>query len=91
MSLHTTSAQLPDPSRDPEDSVPGQPVPWLPNPLHEEMLPNAQPTLMQCEAIPSCPVARFLGAETDPTTAQPHDVVVGSSKVPPEPPFLQVK
>ena len=47
---------------------------------------------MQLEAIASCPVASYLGEETNTclTTAS-FQVVVGSNKVPPQPPLLQTK
>ncbi|KAK4830637.1 hypothetical protein QYF61_012480 [Mycteria americana] len=47
---------------------PGQPVPMLDNPLGEEKFPNIQskPPLEQLEAISSCPIACYLGEETDP-------------------------
>ncbi|KAK4820046.1 hypothetical protein QYF61_017892 [Mycteria americana] len=47
---------------------PGQPVPMLDNPLSEVKFPNIQskPPLAQLEAISSCPIACYLGEETDP-------------------------
>ncbi|KAK4811170.1 hypothetical protein QYF61_019801 [Mycteria americana] len=47
---------------------PGQPVPMLDNPFSEEKFPNIQskPPLGQLEAISSCPIACYLGEETDP-------------------------
>ncbi|KAK4814156.1 hypothetical protein QYF61_009974 [Mycteria americana] len=47
---------------------PGQPVPILDNPFSEEKSPNIQskPPLAQLEAISSCPMAYYLGEETDP-------------------------
>ncbi|KAK4818276.1 hypothetical protein QYF61_009994 [Mycteria americana] len=47
---------------------PGQPVPRLDNPFSEEKFPNIQskPPLVQLEAISSCPIACYLGEETDP-------------------------
>ncbi|KAK4810953.1 hypothetical protein QYF61_013361 [Mycteria americana] len=46
---------------------PGQPVPMLDNPFSEEKFPNIQskPPLAQLEAISSCPIACYLGEETD--------------------------
>jgi len=47
---------------------------------------------MQLEAISSCPIASYLGEETNTclTTAS-SQVVVESDKVPPQAPFLQTK
>ncbi|KAK4826164.1 LOW QUALITY PROTEIN: hypothetical protein QYF61_005737 [Mycteria americana] len=73
---------------------PGQPVPRLDNPFSEEKFPNIQskPPLVQLEAISSCPIACYLGEETDPhLSTTSFQVVVESNKVPPEPPFLQAK
>ncbi|KAK4827783.1 hypothetical protein QYF61_021736 [Mycteria americana] len=47
---------------------PGQPVPMHDNPFSEVKFPNIQskPPLAQLEAISSCPIACYLGEETDP-------------------------
>ncbi|KAK4820115.1 hypothetical protein QYF61_020347, partial [Mycteria americana] len=70
------------------------PVPMLDNPFGEEIFPNIQskPPLAQLEAISSCPMACYLGEETDPhlSTAS-FQVVVETDKVSPQPPFLQAK
>ncbi|KAK4831485.1 hypothetical protein QYF61_017986 [Mycteria americana] len=73
---------------------PGQPVPMLDNPLGEEKFPNIQskPPLAQLEAISSCPIACYLGEETDPHLATPSfQAVVESDEVSPQPPSLQAK
>ncbi|KAK4826007.1 hypothetical protein QYF61_003780 [Mycteria americana] len=46
---------------------PGQPVPMLDNPFGEEFFPNIQskPPLAQFEALSSCPIACYLGEETN--------------------------
>ncbi|KAK4830648.1 hypothetical protein QYF61_012491 [Mycteria americana] len=73
---------------------PGQPVPMLNNPFGEENCPNIQskPPLVQLEAIFSCPMACYLGEETDPhLSTTSFQVIVESDKVSPQPPFLQAK
>ncbi|KAK4819569.1 hypothetical protein QYF61_007080, partial [Mycteria americana] len=73
---------------------PGQSVPMLDNPLGEEKFPNIQskPPLAQLEAISSCPMACYLGEETDPhLSTTSFQVVVESNEVSPQPPFLQAK
>ncbi|KAK4819032.1 hypothetical protein QYF61_024397 [Mycteria americana] len=73
---------------------PGQPVPVLDNPFSEEKFPNTQskPPPAQLEAISSCPIACYLGEETDPhLSTTSFQVVVESDKVSPQPPFLQAK
>ncbi|KAK4827323.1 hypothetical protein QYF61_016573 [Mycteria americana] len=73
---------------------PGQPVPVLDNPFREEKFPNIQskPPLVQLEAISSCPMACYLGEETDPHLSTPSfQAVVESDEVSPQPPFLQAK
>ena len=47
--------------------LPGQPVPMLYNSFSEELFPNTQskPSLAQLEAISPCPVACYLGEETN--------------------------
>jgi len=60
----------------------------------KEIFPNVQskPPLMQLEAIASSPIASYLGEETNTClTAPSFQVVVESSKVPPQPPVLQTK
>ncbi|KAK4812905.1 LOW QUALITY PROTEIN: hypothetical protein QYF61_027299 [Mycteria americana] len=71
---------------------PGQPGPMLDNPFGEEIFPNIQskPPLTQLEAISSCPMACYLGEETDTTWLQPPEVVE-SDEVSPQPPSLQAK
>jgi len=59
-----------------------------------EVFPNIQskPPLMQLEAIASCPIASYLGEETNTRLATTSfQVVVESYKVPAEPPLLQTK
>ncbi|KAK4820565.1 hypothetical protein QYF61_001628 [Mycteria americana] len=71
---------------------PGQPVPMLDNPFSEEKFPNIQskPPLAQLETISSCPIACYLGEETDShLSTTSFQVVVESNKVSPQPPFLQ--
>ena len=64
---------------------PGQHVPVLNNPFRVEIFPNTQPTF-------SCPITCYLGEETDTHLATNSlQVVVESSKVSPQPPFLQAK
>ncbi|KAK4827485.1 hypothetical protein QYF61_018785 [Mycteria americana] len=73
---------------------PGQPVPMLDNPLGEEKFPNIQskPPPPQLEAISSCPMACYLGEETDPhLSTTSFQAVVESDEVSPQPPFLQAK
>ncbi|KAK4810257.1 hypothetical protein QYF61_013072 [Mycteria americana] len=72
----------------------GQPVPMLDNPFSKEIFPNIQskPLLMQLEAISSCPIACYLGEETDPhLSTTSFQAVVESDKVSPQPPVLQAK
>ena len=47
---------------------PGQPGPVLHNSFGEEIFPDirSEPPLVQLEAVSSCPVAGYLGAETNP-------------------------
>ncbi|KAK4826008.1 hypothetical protein QYF61_003781 [Mycteria americana] len=73
---------------------PGQSVPMLDNPLGEVKFPHIQskPPLAQLEAISSCPIACYLGEETDPhLSTTSFQVVVESDEVSPQPPFLQAK
>ncbi|KAK4806827.1 hypothetical protein QYF61_005623 [Mycteria americana] len=70
------------------------PVPMLDHPFGEEIFPNIQskPPLVQLEAISSCPIACYLGEETDNHLATTSfQVVVESDTVSPQPPFLQAK
>ncbi|KAK4821752.1 hypothetical protein QYF61_000813 [Mycteria americana] len=53
---------------------------------------SSKPLLMQLEAISSCPIASYLGEETNTHLATTSfQVVVESKKVLPESPFLQTK
>ncbi|KAK4816266.1 LOW QUALITY PROTEIN: hypothetical protein QYF61_014338 [Mycteria americana] len=73
---------------------PGQPGPVLDNPFSGEKFPNIQskPPLVQLEAISSHPITCYLGEEADPhLSTTSFQVVVGSKKVSPQPPFLQPK
>jgi len=66
----------------------------LDNPFCEEIVPNVQPKLpvMQLEAISSCPIASYLGKETNPHLATTSfQTVRESNKVSLEPLFLQAK
>ncbi|KAK4814157.1 hypothetical protein QYF61_009975 [Mycteria americana] len=77
-----------------EYSPHAKPVPMLDNPFGEENFPNIQskPPLVQLEAISSCPMAYYLGQETDPhLSTTSFQVAVESDKVSPQPPFLQAK
>ncbi|KAK4818594.1 hypothetical protein QYF61_015456 [Mycteria americana] len=71
-----------------------KPGPMLDNPFSEEIFPNIQskPPLAQLEAISSCPIACDLGEETNThLSTTSFQVVVGSEKISPQPPFLQAK
>ncbi|KAK4813860.1 hypothetical protein QYF61_001958 [Mycteria americana] len=60
----------------------------------EEIFPNIQskPPLAQLEVISSCPIACYLGEETDiHLTTTSFQVVVENDKVSPQPPFLQTE
>ncbi|KAK4814935.1 hypothetical protein QYF61_006290 [Mycteria americana] len=73
---------------------PGQPGPVLDNPFSEGIFSNLQskPPLVQLEAISSCPMACYLGEETDPRLATTSfQAVVESDEVSPQPPFLQAE
>ena len=62
--------------------------------LREVVFPNIQPesSLTQLEAIPSSPIASYVGEEAGPhLTSTSLQVVVESDKVFPEPPLLQTK
>ena len=66
----------------------------LDNPFGEEIFRNHQskPVLVQPESIFSCPVACYLGEETNTHLATiSFPLVVESDKVSSEPPFLQTK
>ncbi|KAK4809582.1 hypothetical protein QYF61_025025 [Mycteria americana] len=70
------------------------PLPMLDNPFSEVTFPNIQskPPLVQLEAISSCPMACYLGEETDPhLSTTSFQGVEESNKVSPQPPFLQAK
>jgi len=73
---------------------PGQPLPKLDNYFSKEIFPNIQskPPLMQFEVISPCPIACYLGEETDTClTTTSFQVAVESNKVSPECPLLQTK
>ncbi|KAK4824163.1 hypothetical protein QYF61_011290, partial [Mycteria americana] len=75
-------------------NFPGQPLPMLDNPFREVKFPNIQskPPLVQFETISCCPIACYLGEETNTHLATTSfQVVVESNKVSPQPPFLQAK
>ncbi|KAK4827493.1 hypothetical protein QYF61_018793 [Mycteria americana] len=77
-----------------KDPPPPYPVPMLDNPFGKEIFPDIQfkPSLVQLEAIPSCPIASYLGEETNThLTTTSFQVVVERDKVSPEAPFLQAK
>jgi len=64
------------------------------NSFSKEIFPNihSKPPLTQLEAIASRPVTCFLGEETNTHLATTtFQVVAESSKVSPQPPFLQAK
>jgi len=64
------------------------------NAFGEEIFPNIQskPPLMQLEAISSCPIAGYLGEETNTSLATTSfQVGVEGNKVSPQPPLLQTK
>jgi len=67
----------------------------LDNPFGEEVFPNIQlpkPPLAQLETVSSCPVASYLGGETDtPLATASFQVAVKSDKVSPQPPALQTE
>ena len=70
--------------------LPGQPVPMLDKPFGEEIFPNIQskPPLAQLEAVSCCPIACYLGEETDTHLAiTSFQVVVESDKVSPSASF----
>jgi len=50
--------------------LPGQPIPMLGNSFSGEIFPNIQskPPLVQLEASSSCPIASYLGEETNATS-----------------------
>jgi len=60
----------------------------------EEIFPNIQskPPLTQLETVPFCPVACYLGEETDThIITSSFQIVVENKKVSPQPPFLLAK
>jgi len=62
--------------------------------FRKEIFPNIQskPPLMQLVAIASCPIAGYLGEDTNTHLTPPSfQVVVESNKVSPQPPLLQTK
>ena len=64
------------------------------NSFSKEIFPNipSKPPYMRLETIPSCPIARYLGEETNTClTTTSFQVVVESDKFPPRPPLLQTK
>jgi len=73
--------------------LPGQPIPASDRILRE-VLPNVQPEspLVQLEAMPSSPIASYMGEQADshPTTTSLH-VIVESDKVSSEFPLLQTE
>ena len=60
--------------------LPGQPVPMPHHSSRKEVFPNTQsePPLMQLEAIASCPVAGYLGEETN--NLSHHNLLSGSCR-----------
>ena len=71
---------------------PGQPVPMLDNSFGEKIFPNnpSKPPLVQLEVVSSRPITCYLGEVTNThLAATSFQVVAGSDKVSPEPPFLQ--
>ena len=74
--------------------LPGQPVPMPEHSFSKEIFPNIQskPPLRQLQAIASHPIASYLGEETNTRlTTTSFQAVVGSNKVPLQPPLLQNK
>ena len=73
---------------------PGQPVAMLDHSFSREIFPNIQskPPLIPLEDISFCPVASYLGEETNSClTTTTFQVVVESDKISPQPPLLQTK
>ena len=71
--------------------LPGQPIPVPDLSLREELFPNIQPEspLVQLEAIPSSPIASYMGEEADPhLTITSIQSAVESNKITPQPPVL---
>lgn len=69
-------------------------MPGLGNLLSAEIFPNVQfkSSLAQRETISTCPVASYLGEETNSHLAKiSSQGVVERDKVPPIPPFLQAE
>ena len=74
--------------------LPRKPIPMSDHSLSKEIFPNIQskPPLMQLEAIASRPINSYLGEDTNSClTTTSFQVVVGSDKVPPQPPLLQTE
>ena len=74
--------------------LPQKPAPTPDNSSSNKIFPNIQskPPLMQLEAISSCRITCYLGEETSAQlTTTTIQVAVESSKVPPQPPFLQAE
>ncbi|KAK4827968.1 hypothetical protein QYF61_022670, partial [Mycteria americana] len=93
MSVSATSTCLLITSNDDDSTTSlGRPVQTLDNPFGN--FPNIQcePPLAQLEAVSSCPITCYLEKETNPhLSTTSFQVVIGSDKVSPEPPFLQAK
>ncbi|KAK4815248.1 hypothetical protein QYF61_023695 [Mycteria americana] len=86
MSLSTTPAHLLNTSRD------GDSAPSLGRLFQCLTTLSSKPPLAQLEAISSCPMACYLGEETNThLAATSFQIVVESDKVSPQPPFLQAK
>ena len=72
----------------------GKPIPVPDHFFSKEIFPNIQskPPLAQLQAIAFCPIASYLGEETNTClTTTSFQVVVESDKVSPQPPLLQTK
>ena len=68
-----------------------QPLPVPDHSFGEEVLLNIQPEspMLQLEAIPSSPIASYVGEEADPHLSTISlQIVIESDKVSPEPPLL---
>jgi len=73
---------------------PGQPVLMPDHSFSKDFFPNIQskPPLMQLEAIAPCPIASYLGEETNThLTTTSFQVAGESNQVSPQPPLLQAK
>jgi len=74
--------------------LPGQRIPMPFHSFSEEIFPNikSKPPLTQLEAIASCPIAIYLGEETNTClTTTSFQVAAESKEVLPQPPLLQTK